>query len=114
MSDNDLFVAVAATPLNFYPGTLNPTPPDYRRRTVSEPMPHRDALAKLAEWASVVEAPGWEFSIEPAERSNEPLPPIDKAAIVSEAAADLRRRGLSIADYDDHCDRSGHALEERQ
>lgn len=60
-----LFVAVARCRLNFYPGTLTPTPEDYRREVVSDPMPREAARAKVAEWESVVEAPGWEFSVEP-------------------------------------------------
>lgn len=64
---SDAFVAVARCRLNFYPGTLNPTPPDYRREVRSDPMSRAAAMSKLAEWDSVVEAPGWEFSIEPAD-----------------------------------------------
>lgn len=67
-----MFVAVARCHLNFYPGTLSPTPPDYRHTVVSEPMSQDDARAKVAEWASVVQAPGWEFAVEP---QQQPTPP---------------------------------------
>ena len=68
------YVAIASNRLNFYPGTLTETPPDYRREVVSEPMSHDEARAKLAEWASVVVDPGWQFRIEPAARPAEPAP----------------------------------------
>jgi hypothetical protein len=57
----------ASYPLNFHPGTMNPTPPGYRRHLESQPMSMAEAQATRALWAMEVESPGWRFEIVDAE-----------------------------------------------
>jgi hypothetical protein len=60
----DLYRAVASCHLNFYPGTLTPTPPDYRHTRHSDPMPYADAVRLLGDWRDSVQSPGcWHFSV---------------------------------------------------
>jgi len=63
-----LFRAVAKCHLNFYPGTMIPTPAEYRHVVETEPIPYVDALRLIFEWRGVVSDPNaWQFSVEPYE-----------------------------------------------
>jgi hypothetical protein len=56
---------VATVRMNFYPGTLEATPPDYRREIESELFETRDdAEYEMAWWGNVVQSPGWKFRID--------------------------------------------------
>ncbi len=60
--------AVASCHMNFYPGTLNPTPPDYRHVLQSEPMSYDAAARLLGEWRDAVLSAGcWNFSVQKVE-----------------------------------------------
>jgi len=51
--------------MNFYPGTLNPTPPDYRHRLASDPKTTREeAESFLRACKSDMDHPeDWEFEV---------------------------------------------------
>lgn len=66
MTTAPLYVVKASHHLNFYPGTLTPTPPEYRRTLVSEPMTRDAAANRWIEWIMAVESPGWDIRVEPA------------------------------------------------
>ena len=58
------YIAVASCHLNFYPGTLTPTPADYRAVIRSATMTRLEAQAAIVDWRAVMECPEeWRFEV---------------------------------------------------
>lgn len=62
------FFVVASVHFNFYPGTMESTPPDYRRYTISDPHASRDSASNMMlSWLECLTSPGWKVEIREAE-----------------------------------------------